>query len=69
MDEKEVADCSKYIAHVRENEDGTWADPQLLSAHLEGTARLAEIFASKFNSGQWGKAAGLAHDAGKAVLS
>lgn len=50
---------------MHKNADGTWAPPHKLSDHLEGTARLAENFASKFNSGAWGKAAGLAHDAGK----
>jgi CRISPR-associated endonuclease/helicase Cas3 len=56
---------NEYIAHVRKNEDGTWAPPQLLSDHLNGTARLAQAYADKFQSGLWGKAAGLAHDAGK----
>lgn len=55
----------KLIAHIRKNDDGTWASPHRLSEHLENTARLAEIYADKFNSGEWGKAAGLAHDAGK----
>lgn len=56
---------NEFIAHVRKNEDGSWANPQLLSEHLEGAARLAEIYAAKFHSGKWGKVAGLAHDAGK----
>ncbi len=30
------------VAHVRRNEDGSWAEPQGLENHLEGTARLAE---------------------------
>ncbi len=54
-----------FIAHVRKNDDGTWAPPQLLSDHLENTARLAADFAKKFHSEKWAKAAGLAHDAGK----
>jgi CRISPR-associated endonuclease/helicase Cas3 len=58
----------RFIAHVRKNVDGSWAKPQLLSKHLNGTAKLAEIFATKFQSGKWGKAAGLAHDAGKGRL-
>lgn len=58
----------KYIAHVRRNDDGTWASPHLLSVHLNETAILAETFAAKFHSGEWGKAAGLAHDAGKGRL-
>ena len=55
----------EFIAHVRKNNDGTWAAPQRLSEHLEGTSRLAELHAAKFQSGEWGKSAGLAHDAGK----
>jgi len=56
------------IAHVRQKDDGTWASPHKLSAHLEGTARMAEVNAAKFHSGDWGKAAGVAHDAGKGRL-
>ena len=59
----------EYIAHVRKREDGTWAPPHRLSDHIEETARLAEAFAAEFQSGAWGKAAGLAHDAGKGRLS
>ncbi len=57
-----------FIAHVRKNEDGTWASPHRLSDHLVGTAKLTEKFADEFHSGTWGKAAGLAHDAGKGRL-
>ncbi|NLY76136.1 MAG: CRISPR-associated endonuclease Cas3'' [Firmicutes bacterium] len=60
---------NEFIAHVKKNIDGSWARPQLLSEHLEGTARLAEAYTSKFHSGEWGKAAGLAHDAGKGRLA
>lgn len=59
---------NEYIAHVRMNDDGTWASPHLLSKHLVDTARLAENYASKFHSGEWGKVGGLAHDAGKGRL-
>lgn len=55
----------KFIAHVRKNDDGTWVSPHGLIEHLENTARLTEIYTDKFNSGEWGKAAGLAHDVGK----
>lgn len=55
----------KFIAHVRKNEDGSWAVPQGLMEHLINTAKLAEENAAKFHSAEWGKAAGLAHDAGK----
>ena len=58
----------EFIAHVRKREDGTWATPHKLSDHIEGTARQAETFAADFNSGAWGKAAGLGHDAGKGRL-
>lgn len=54
------------IAHVHRKDDGTWAKPQSLADHLCGTADLAERHAAKFASGEWGKAAGIAHDAGKA---
>lgn len=54
-----------FIAHVRKNKDGTWAAPHLLLEHLDGTATLTATYAAKFNSEKWGKAAGLAHDAGK----
>ena len=59
---------NEFIAHVLRNDNGSWASPQLLSVHLENTAKLAEAFTNKFNSGEWGKAAGLAHDAGKGRL-
>lgn len=58
----------EFIAHVRKNDDCTWAAPHRLSEHLEGTSRLAEMHAAKFQSGEWGKSAGLAHDAGKGRL-
>ena len=58
----------EFIAHVRKNEDGTWAPPHLLSKHLDSTAKLSETFAAKFQSGEWGKAIGLSHDTGKGRL-
>jgi CRISPR-associated endonuclease/helicase Cas3 len=54
-----------FIAHVRRNEDHTWDKPHKLSEHLQDTANCAEGFAAEFNSGQWGRALGLAHDLGK----
>ena len=36
-----------------------------MSDHLENTAKRAEIHADKFESCKWGRAVGLAHDAGK----
>lgn len=59
---------NEYIAHVRKNDDGAWASPHLLSAHLNNTSKLAESFAGKFGSGEWGKVLGLAHDVGKGRL-
>jgi len=56
----------EFIAHVKKLEDGSWAVPQTLEDHIMGTSKLAESFASKFQSGEWGKVAGLVHDAGKA---
>ncbi len=53
------------IAHVTRNADGSWQTPQKLEEHLEKTAQKAERFASKFDSGVWGKTISLAHDAGK----
>lgn len=55
----------KYIAHVRKNADGSWAEPHDLVNHSEGTASRAESFAFKFQSQQWAKAAGWGHDVGK----
>ena len=54
-----------FMAHVKKNTDDTWAAPHLLKDHIEMTAKMANEFATKFNSAEWGKAAGIAHDAGK----
>ena len=56
----------KYFAHVKKDAQGQWDLPHDLRAHLLGTASLAEASAAKFGSGEWGRALGLAHDAGKA---
>lgn len=55
----------EFLAHVKKNDDGSWVEPQLLSEHLQGTAKLAESFSDKFASAMWGRLAGLVHDAGK----
>ena len=55
------------IAHVRRLPDGSWDTPQSLEDHLNGTAKLAASFSQSFGSEAWGKAAGLAHDTGKAT--
>lgn len=57
----------RVIAHVRRNEDGTWAEPQDLLDHLEGTASLAEKFAETFESGSWGRLLAHCHDLGKST--
>ncbi|MFY9123217.1 CRISPR-associated endonuclease Cas3'', partial [Candidatus Darwinibacter acetoxidans] len=55
----------KYIAHVRQDENGNWLPPHCLEEHLMSTAALASGFALKFGCEMWGKLAGLSHDAGK----
>lgn len=54
-----------YYAHSTDNPDKS--DWQLLEEHLANVSGLAEQFANIFNAGQWGKYAGLLHDAGKAT--
>ncbi|MGI6069023.1 MAG: CRISPR-associated helicase Cas3' [Blautia sp.] len=56
---------TRYIAHI--SEDGS--REQLISEHLEGTARLAERFAEEFGYGDWGYCAGKLHDIGKYSLA
>ncbi len=55
----------KKIAHVKQGEDGAWLPPHFLMDHLQGVAEKARLFSSAFSSGNWGYAAGLAHDVGK----
>ncbi len=57
----------QYYAHSTESADK--AEWQTLEDHLEGVARLAEGFAAVFGAGDWGRAAGLLHDSGKAVAA
>ena len=54
------------IAHVKQNEDSSWAEPQSLLEHLQGTAERAGYFARAFDSETWAYIAGITHDAGKA---
>lgn len=55
---------TEYFAHSTDLPDkSSW---QLLDEHLKGVARKAEEFATSFNAGDWGRFAGLLHDAGKA---
>ncbi len=56
--------CRK-IAHVKRNNDGSWAEPHWLTDHAKGVAQLAGKFANYFSSKGWGYAVGIAHDAGK----
>lgn len=55
----------QFYAHSTDNPDKT--DWQTLEEHLEGVAKLAEEFSSVFGAGEWGRNAGLLHDAGKAT--
>lgn len=59
----------EFIAHVRQNEAGSWEKPHLLKEHLDGTAKLAGLYAAKFKSEEWGRMLGLLHDAGKGRIS
>ena len=54
-----------YFAHSTDTLDKS--DWQLLDQHLEEVARLSEKFATIFRAGDWGRCAGLMHDAGKAT--
>lgn len=57
----------EFYAHSREDPDKSgW---QSLSDHLNNVAVLAERFAEIFGAGDWGRIAGLLHDAGKATPS
>lgn len=58
-----------FVAHIQKNEDGSWKSPHFLEDHLEATAKRAEVYAGKFESGEWGKIIGLAHDAGKGRIA
>jgi len=55
----------QFYAHSTDSFDKT--DWQPLDEHLEGVARLAEKFAAIFGANDWGRFAGLLHDAGKAT--
>ena len=54
-----------YYAHSTETADKS--DWQPLSEHLVNVAELTERFAAVFGGGEWGRSAGLLHDAGKAT--
>ena len=53
------------IAYAHSKENAPLSEWQLLEAHLEGTAKRAEIFAAPFSSSTFGRLIGLLHDIGK----
>lgn len=55
---------TEFIAHVRQNPDGSWST-QSLEEHLNGVARIAGEFASAFGNKDWGEILGYWHDLGK----
>ncbi len=52
------------IAHVRQNQDGSWTE-QSLAEHLKSSAQLAGQFADTFGAGDWATVCALWHDLGK----
>jgi HD superfamily phosphohydrolase YqeK len=59
-----VAPVKRYLAHVRQNKDGSFVIHNL-EEHLRAVADLAGEFASIFGHSDWGQLAGLWHDLGK----
>ncbi|MBN1300836.1 MAG: CRISPR-associated helicase Cas3' [Melioribacteraceae bacterium] len=55
----------EFIAHVKQNEDGTWKEPHFLTDHLSSVAHLAGIFAGEFGNKDWAELVGYLHDLGK----
>lgn len=55
---------SIFLAHVKRNDDGSWAE-HALEAHLRKVAMLAAQFATAFDGQQWAELAGRWHDLGK----
>lgn len=54
-----------FFAHADNSQDKScW---QKLDIHLNNVANLSALFASSFNSADWGRAAGSLHDSGKAT--
>lgn len=54
---------TRYLAHVRRNDDGSFAIHEL-EDHLRAVRDLAGEFASSFGHADWGQLAGLWHDLG-----
>lgn len=59
-----VAPVKQYLAHVRQNEDGSF-EIHDLEDHLRAVADLTGEFASTFGATDWASLAGLWHDLGK----
>ena len=59
-----VVELKPYLAHVRRNEDGSFAIHEL-EEHLRAVGDLAGEAASSFGQADWGRLAGLWHDLGK----
>jgi CRISPR-associated endonuclease/helicase Cas3 len=55
---------NEYLAHVKQNPDGTW-ETHKLEAHLRETAKRASDFANEFKNGDWAEVMGYWHDLGK----
>lgn len=55
----------EFVAHVKQNKDGTWKEPQTLKDHLEAVANLAGNFAEEFGNKDWAELVGYLHDLGK----
>ncbi|NWF51217.1 MAG: CRISPR-associated helicase Cas3' [Ignavibacteriaceae bacterium] len=55
----------EFIAHIKKNPDGSWAEPHLLKNHLVDTAKKASEFANDFGNNDWAELAGFLHDLGK----
>ncbi|OGU98556.1 MAG: CRISPR-associated endonuclease Cas3'', partial [Ignavibacteria bacterium RIFOXYC2_FULL_35_16] len=55
----------EFIAHVKQEENGSWAEPHFLVDHLNDTANKAGTFASEFGNKDWGELVGFWHDLGK----
>lgn len=55
----------EFIAHVKQNPDGSWAEPHHLKEHLNSTAAKAAEFASEFYNSDWAELSGFLHDLGK----
>ncbi|MGB4069970.1 MAG: CRISPR-associated endonuclease Cas3'' [Nitrospira sp.] len=59
-----MTNSKRYLAHVRRNDDGSFAIHDL-EDHLRAVGDLAGEFASSFGHAEWGQLAGLWHDLGK----